>query len=183
LGVFVGIAGGYKASLQTGLPFLGRVLLTLFLALISGWLLATGTYFVMALFYAMKGQPKGALKPDESKAGKGPPNLFWVGSLVVIVVLWANAVSKQGRNDRNPPSQPEASATGDATEPDAKAQAAADFERTFFERYSDLKPYKSLVDTVAVKIYESGNMPESRAARMEAFAKAAREELARQRRH
>ena len=63
---------------------------------------------------------------------------------------------------------------------EAKAQAEAEWAREFFETYPDLKPYESVVDAVAAKINESGNLPESREARMEAFAKAARLEIRRQ---
>jgi TPR repeat protein len=78
------------------------------------------------------------------------------------------------------PKKPGAPAAADATEAAAKAQAAAEFERAFFQKYPDLEPHRAVVDAVAERIYRSGDLPESREARMEAFAKGAREELARQ---
>jgi TPR repeat protein len=58
--------------------------------------------------------------------------------------------------------------------------AAVEFERDFYERYPDLKPYVSLVDAVARRLEASGYKGESREAVMETFAKAAREEIKRQ---
>lgn len=80
----------------------------------------------------------------------------------------------------NPASQPGVSPAGDAAEPDAKAQAAAEFERDFFQIYPDLKPYRAVVDAVATKLGEQGFTAPTREAVMEAFAKGARKEIKRQ---
>ena len=64
---------------------------------------------------------------------------------------------------------------------DPESVAAAQFERDFYETYPDLKPYGPVVDTVVTKLGAQGFTAPTRKAVMEAFAKAAREELARQR--
>ena len=46
--------------------------------------------------------------------------------------------------------------TSEATEADTQPQAAAQFEKDFYEKYPDLKPYSSLCDAVAAKLYQSG---------------------------
>ena len=59
--------------------------------------------------------------------------------------------------------------------------AEVQFEKDFYEKYPDLKPYGSVVEAVALKLQASGYRAESREAVMEMFAKTAREELARRR--
>ena len=54
------------------------------------------------------------------------------------------------------------------------------FRNDFFEKYPDLLLYESVVDDVAVKLQASGYRGKSREAVMEVFAKAARQEIARQ---
>ena len=74
-------------------------------------------------------------------------------------------------------------AAGEATEADTQAQAAAQFEKDFYEKYPDLKPYSSLCDAVAARLYQSGGndfLKLTRDERMQAFAKGAREEIKRQ---
>jgi TPR repeat protein len=58
--------------------------------------------------------------------------------------------------------------------------AATEFEQDFYDKYPDLKPYRSLVNIVAASVGESGYQDESREARMEMYARAARAELQRQ---
>jgi len=77
------------------------------------------------------------------------------------------------------PKKADASPAGETKELDPQAQAA-EFEREFFQKYPDLKPHRAIVDAVAVRIRNSGNLPHSREARMVAFAKAAREQIKRQ---
>jgi TPR repeat protein/uncharacterized RDD family membrane protein YckC len=64
---------------------------------------------------------------------------------------------------------------------DPESVTAAQFERDFYETYPDLKPHGPTVDAAASRLQASGFRAGSREAVMEAFAKAAREELARQR--
>ncbi len=79
------------------------------------------------------------------------------------------------------PTQPSASPADDATAPDAKAQATAEFWREFYERNADLTPYSRLCDAVAQKLYQAGGLETlSREERMQAFAIGARERIARQ---
>lgn len=60
-----------------------------------------------------------------------------------------------------------------------EAQAAAEFEKDFYQKYPDLRPYRKVCDDVAAKLQASGYKGESREAVMQTFAKAAREELGR----
>jgi hypothetical protein len=61
-----------------------------------------------------------------------------------------------------------------------RPDAATAFRNDFFDKYPDLLPYESVVDAVAAKLQASGYKGESREAVMETFAKAARQEIARQ---
>ena len=65
----------------------------------------------------------------------------------------------------------------EATEAKTQAQAAAQFEKDFYEKYPDLKPYGAVVDAVATKLGAQGFTAPTREAVMEAFAKGAREEI------
>jgi hypothetical protein len=165
------------------------VICSLFLAL----LFAAVTYLVAALFYAVKGEPKAAVVPHEATAEKKTRNNVWLWILAVIAVLCVIAVSKPGRDAlsyafadpyqdlRSPASQPTASPpAGEAKELDSKAQAAAEFDRDFFLNYPDLIPYRTVVDAVATKLRAQGFTAPTREAVMDAFAKGAREEIARQ---
>ncbi len=58
--------------------------------------------------------------------------------------------------------------------------AAIEFEQDFYDKYPDLKPYRSLVNVVAASVGAGGYPDESREARMEMYARAARAELERQ---
>jgi HIV Tat-specific factor 1 len=61
-----------------------------------------------------------------------------------------------------------------------RPDAATAFRNDFFDKYPDLLPHESVVDAVAAKLQASGYKGESREAVMETFAKAARQEIARQ---
>lgn len=63
------------------------------------------------------------------------------------------------------------------TQADVRAQAAAEFERDFFEKYPDLKAHESVVTAVALRFEANGYKGAGREAVMETFAKAARQEL------
>lgn len=178
LGSFAGIASANKASVQTGFSFGGRMLFTLFFGLFCGLFFAAATYLVAALFYAVKGEPKGVVEPVGSKAEKKTRKLGWVGILTVIAVLYVIGVSKQGQSARNPPTQPGASSAGETKKLTPHAQAAAATGSDFFEKYPDLKPYRSVFEGITERLDASGYTGRSRDAVMEELAKAAREQLA-----
>ena len=118
-GVAFGIAAFTFSLIHYTLPTpelsFGARMFALFYGLFAGLLPATLAYWVAVAFYARKTDPKGAVEPDGSKAGKKPRNLVLVG--IIIGVLCAMGVSKQGRNalsflfseqgrdERNPASQ------------------------------------------------------------------------------
>jgi hypothetical protein len=60
--------------------------------------------------------------------------------------------------------------------------AAKSFRNDFFDKYPDLLPYESVVYDVAAKLKANGYKGESREAKMETYAAAARLELAQQQR-
>ena len=190
IGTVAGIAAGLPASNQPGFSFAGRMLFTLLGALFIGLLFAAVTFVVAGLYFAAKGGAEVAALPSTTKVPKQGGGLVWAGIIGFIVVLWLIGKSQQDNQpprtqnttELNPASQPAASPAGNATEPDAKAQAAVQFEKDFYEKYPDLKPYSSVCDAVAAKLYQSGSndfLKLTRDERMQAFAEGAREEIAR----
>ena len=189
-GSFVGIASACRPGIQKGFSFGGGMFFAFYFGLFCGLLFAAVTYLVAALFYAVKGEAKGAVEPHDSKAEKKTRNNVCVWILAVIGVLCVIGVSKPvrdavsyafadpDRDERSPASQPVASPAGEAKELDAKAQAAAEFDRDFFLNYPDLKPYRAVVDAVASRLQASGFKADSREAVMEKFATEARREIA-----
>lgn len=74
IGSVAGVAAGLQASRQAGYSFAGQMLFALFGALFMGLLLAAVTFLVAALFYAVKGELKGAVDFEakgEPKAAEG----------------------------------------------------------------------------------------------------------------
>ena len=86
---------------------------------------------------------------------------------------------EDGRDERNRASQPAASPVRETKKLDTEAQAAAEFEREFFQKYPDLKPYRAITDKVADRVLASG-WTGTRDEVMKRFADGAREEIARQ---
>jgi len=85
----------------------------------------------------------------------------------------------KGRESNITQENPSGRVASSNTQDDVETQAAAQFEKDFYEKYPDLKPYGKVCDAVALKVKESGYRGESREAIMEMFANAAREELGR----
>jgi hypothetical protein len=148
-------------------------------------LFAAATYLLAALFYAAKGEPRGVVEQDDHEPQKKRGNLVGVGILVVVGVI---AASKPGRDalsyvfshsKQNPASLPVAS-PGETKEPDTQAQAAAQFEKEFYEKYPDLRSYGALVDDVAAKLEAVGYTAPTQDEVMETFARQARLEVAHQ---
>jgi TPR repeat protein len=179
---------GYRGG-ETTLPVIGRILAAGCFGVILGLGCFAVTYVVAGLYYAAKGGPGEADLPVDSKPEKQRGKLVGVGILVVVGLFAASKPGRDamsylfwepGRDERNPTNQPTASPAGEATEPGAKAQAAAEFEKEFYQKYPDLNHYRAVVDAVTSRLVASGFTAETREAVMEEFAKRAREELLRQ---
>ena len=179
-------------------------------SLIFGLACAAVTFLVSGLYFAANGGPDVAAKTGTIKArnqGDSVAVAGAIGFLAVLAILWLvgkNQPDSQPRKiqnttetslvggastptEPNRASQPGASPAGDATEPDAKAQAAAQFEKDFYEKYPDLKPGEcaaacglaACVEAVATKLGAQGFTAPTREAVMEAIAKDAWEQIAR----
>jgi hypothetical protein len=118
--------------------------------------------------------------------------LVWVGIIGFIAIQWVTGKSRETQTPRDNPHTSIVSAleeTNNAivSQPQPvddnaaiiEAQAAAEFEKDFYQKYPDLRPYGKVCDDVAAKLRASGYKGESREAVMKTFAKAAREELGR----
>ena len=183
---FAAIVSFYRGNRgnQTDFTPLGRMLVAGCFSIILGLACAAVTFIVAGLYFFAKGGPGVAAKPGTTKPNRGDALALAgaVGFIAVLAVLWLTGSSQRTKTTQESPrpiAVPQTEKQNNAI--DVEAQNAAGLGRAFYEKYPDLKPYASVIDAVAAKIYESGNMPKSWEPRMEAFAKATREELARQR--
>ena len=149
-------------------------------SLICGLGCAAVTFVVAGLYFAAKGGQEVAALPDTTKAHKQSRGLALVAIIGFIAVLCLIETNRQTKTTQENATSNAAPQTEKPNNPaDVEAQAAAEFEREFFQKYPDLKPYRAVVDAVASRLQVSG-FKASREATMEAFAKGAREEIARQ---
>ena len=147
-------------------------------------LLLVGIYGVFAVCQHLDKKQYGS---SSEEAHSGPRATIWgwivLGAIGLMIVLaFASSILRfLSQDERNPASQPGASPVRETKELDAKAQGAAEFEREFFQKYPDLKPYRAVVKAVISRLQASGYYQAgSREGVMEAVASVAREELARQ---
>jgi hypothetical protein len=195
IGAFAGIAGAYRVQSDFSLP--ERILFALCCAALGGLLCVVPTYLVAVLSNTRR-EPTTTIRTANRKRSEGVVNLILPGIIGLAYVFWLFGKSQETRETHqleevSAPAQTEkasapdgqvferqpiVSSAKDEPWPDNQAQAAAEFEKEFFVRYPDLRPYKAIVDAVALKLQEGGYKPENRESIMETYAKAAREEVA-----
>lgn len=173
-GSFVGAASFYQGNRNNpGLSSSDRMLLAGILGVFCGLVAFT----VAGIYYTSKWGKGVAVQPSTTKARNRNSGLVWIaigiiGFIAILLLIGTNYETETAQKKPN-------------NTADAEAQAAAQFEKDFYEKYPDLKPYGSVVDAVAHKLQAGGYMKlkasgyegESREAVMEMLAKAARTEI------
>jgi TPR repeat protein len=172
-GFFLGVATTY--SVQSDISSSDRMLLAGIMGVVCGLV----AYLVAVVYYAGKGKWEGAAQTGATKA-RNRAGLVLVGIIGLFAVLW---LIGKNQETKTPQENPNSSAASQVEKPnnaaDAEAQAAAQFEKDFYEKYPDLKPYGDVFVAVASRLQASGYRGESREASIEMFANAARQELGR----
>ena len=178
-GFFVGVANTYFVHLDISSS--DRMLMAGIFGIVIGLL----AYLVAVVYYAGKGKREVAAQTDATKA-RNRSGLVLVGIIGLFAILWLIGKNQETKTAQENPNSSVASqvvSSGQVDKPnnaaDAETQAAAQFEKDFYEKYTDLKPYGPVLNAVASRLQASGYRGESREAIMEMFANAAREELGR----